>query len=170
MGEYDGLIERAAIKAGMLRMGEKIAFGSDADMIDELSSALTDLQTRLAAAEKEMAERLDSSKRFATAHADLRTKELQASLAAMEKERDEAKEESAENFVMRRQAFDNALMWQRRAEAAESALADEREWSSKLAEQIRALEHIPDAAERRRAMLMLHDYDARAISSMRDEK
>ena len=45
MAETDvkGLLERASIKAGMLRMGEPVAFGSDAAMIEELAEALVDL-------------------------------------------------------------------------------------------------------------------------------
>lgn len=37
----DDLVSRAKIKAQMLRMGEPVAFGSDADVIDELVVALT---------------------------------------------------------------------------------------------------------------------------------
>jgi len=43
------LIKRAKIKAGMLRMGEPIAFGSDADIIEELIDEIRALQGALSA-------------------------------------------------------------------------------------------------------------------------
>ena len=38
--DNDDLLRRADIMVGMLRMGEKIAFGSDADMIADLAAAI----------------------------------------------------------------------------------------------------------------------------------
>lgn len=43
------LLTRASIKAGMLRMGEPIAFGSDADIIEELAEEVTRFGTALEA-------------------------------------------------------------------------------------------------------------------------
>lgn len=44
----DDLVSRATIKAQMLRMGEPVAFGSDADIIDELAQALTEARASAA--------------------------------------------------------------------------------------------------------------------------
>jgi hypothetical protein len=44
-------VERADTMAGMLRMGERIAYGADADMICALSDAITTLRRDLLAEE-----------------------------------------------------------------------------------------------------------------------
>jgi hypothetical protein len=51
----DALVERADIMAGMLRMGERIAYGTDADMICALSEAITAIRRDLLAAEAALA-------------------------------------------------------------------------------------------------------------------
>ena len=40
-------MSRATIKAQMLRMGEPVAFGSDADVVDELAQALTEARAEI---------------------------------------------------------------------------------------------------------------------------
>lgn len=52
-GETAELVERLRIKAAMLRMGEPIAFGSDADAIETAADAITSLSQRLAGVEAE---------------------------------------------------------------------------------------------------------------------
>jgi hypothetical protein len=53
-GAVNDLLTRASIKAGMLRMGEPIAFGSDADIIEELAEEVARFGTALEAiADKE---------------------------------------------------------------------------------------------------------------------
>lgn len=49
-----GLAKDADILASMLRMGERIAFGRDADMIERLSAALQSLSAELAEARREV--------------------------------------------------------------------------------------------------------------------
>lgn len=50
--DLDALAGRADIMAGMLRTGERIAYGTDADMICALSVAITTLRRDLLAAEE----------------------------------------------------------------------------------------------------------------------
>ena len=53
---FEDLKKPAFIKSGMLRMGEKITFGSDADVIDEAIAAIETLEAQLAAAKVMIAE------------------------------------------------------------------------------------------------------------------
>lgn len=47
MTDIANLIERLNIMSGMLRMGERIAFGSDADALEEAATALQELQKEI---------------------------------------------------------------------------------------------------------------------------
>jgi len=41
------IVERARIKSGMLKMGERIAFGSDSELLDEMAAEIERLRSLL---------------------------------------------------------------------------------------------------------------------------